>query len=232
MGGHRGNPAEHPENTLASFRSAIEMGLAVIECDVHRTADGRLAVIHDPTLDRTTNGRGPVAALTMAQLRDLDAGGGERIPTLEEVLDLARDRVGLAIEVKGPEELDPNQRYQGIEELLVAAVGAARMTQDVAVISFNHDIVHRVKQLEPGIVGGLLVVQQPMLLRAMLRDSPAEIYSPHWSTVDEATVAIAHELGKVVGVWTVDDERALAQCRAAGVDAVYSNRPRDIMGLL
>src|SRR5215467_10562093 len=87
VGGHRGNPAEHPENTLASFRSAIEL-------DVHMSADGELIVIHDHTLDRTTTGSGLVVQHTLAELRNMDAGDGERLPTLAEVCELVRGQVG------------------------------------------------------------------------------------------------------------------------------------------
>ena len=100
MGGHRGNPAEHPENTLASFRSAIELGVDMIECDVHLSSDGELVVIHDHTLERTTDGQGMVLQHTLAALRELDAGGGERVPVLAEVCELARGRAGLCVEVK------------------------------------------------------------------------------------------------------------------------------------
>jgi len=98
VGGHRGNPAEHPENTLASFRSAVELGVDIIECDVHLSADGHMAVIHDHSVDRTTDGAGMVRELTWDELQRLDAGKGERIPSLEAVIDLARGAgVGLAI---------------------------------------------------------------------------------------------------------------------------------------
>src|SRR5262252_5883544 len=117
VGGHRGNPAEHPENTLASFRSAIELGVDLIECDVHLSADGELIVIHDHTLDRTTNGTGLVVQRSLADLRRLDAGGGERIPVLAEVCELARDRVGLAVELK-----QIPIPYPGLEEKLVACL--------------------------------------------------------------------------------------------------------------
>src|SRR5207245_7355610 len=107
LGGHRGNAAEFPENTLAAFASALELGVDVIECDVHLSADGALPVIHDHLLDRTTNGSGLVRDLTLAELKRLDAGSwkgaafaGERIPELSEVLALARARAGAASEIK------------------------------------------------------------------------------------------------------------------------------------
>jgi glycerophosphoryl diester phosphodiesterase len=101
VGGHRGNPAEQPENTLASFRSAIDVGVDMIECDVHLSSDGQLVVIHDHTLERTTNGSGLVRQHTLAELRELDAGGGERLPVLAEVCELARGAgVGLCVEIK------------------------------------------------------------------------------------------------------------------------------------
>src|SRR2546429_9040441 len=100
LGGHRGNPDEYPENTLASFRSAIELGVDVIECDVHRSEDGALPVIHDPLVDRTTDGSGLVRDFSMAELKRFDAGSwkdskfaGERIPSLDEVLEVAKGRV-------------------------------------------------------------------------------------------------------------------------------------------
>ena len=221
LGGHRGNPAEHPENTLASFMSAIEIGVQVIECDVHLTRDGRLAVIHDHTLERTTNGSGAVAVLTMAELKELDAGGGQRIPELAEVLELAHGKVGVAIEVKSLPV-----KYPGIEETLVKALRDADMAQDSAVISFDHRVVRRVRELDQDVVGGVLVAGRPLLLQELLLWADAEVYSPHWSFVDSETVAEVHRAGAVIGVWTVDDEETLERCRGLGIDAVYTNRPR------
>jgi glycerophosphoryl diester phosphodiesterase len=233
LGGHRGNPAEFPENTLASFASALELGLGVIECDVHLTSDGQLAVIHDPTLERTTNGSGAVGARTMAELSRLDAGQGERIPRLEEVLELARGRAGVAIEVKGmlEDETAPGA-YSGIEASVVAAVRAAGMTADVAVISFDHQVVAAVKELEPAIVGGVLVISQPMMLGHLLANTTAEVYSPHWSSVGPDTVHQVRAAGKHIAVWTVDDAETLNTCRVLGVDAVYTNRPRDLLAAI
>ena len=224
IGGHRGNPAEYPENTLASFASAIEIGVEVIECDVHLTSDGRLAVIHDHTLDRTTTGKGPVGARTMAELKKLDAGGGQRIPELSEVLELAHGKVGVAIEVKSLPV-----KYPRIEEKLVKALHDADMARDSAVISFDHRVVRRVRELSQDVVGGVLVAGRPLMLPELLRWADAEVYSPHWSFVDSETVAEVHRAGAVIGVWTVDDEETLARCQALGVDAVYTNRPRQLL---
>src|SRR6266511_3945699 len=99
--GHRGAAGLEPENTLRAFRRGIELGVDYVECDVHLTRDGHLAVIHDETVDRTTDGHGPVAGFSLEELRRLDAGQGERIPTLEEVLATTRGHVRLLIELKG-----------------------------------------------------------------------------------------------------------------------------------
>jgi glycerophosphoryl diester phosphodiesterase len=227
IGGHRGNPDEFPENTLASFGSAIELGVQVIECDIHLTRDGRLAVIHDHTVDRTTNGRGPVGAKTMAELKQLDAGDGEQIPELVEVLELAKGRVGVAVEVKSLPV-----KYPGIEEKLLEALRASDMTGDSAAISFDHRVVKRVRELNREVVGGVLLAGRPLMLPELLRWADAEVYSPHWSYVDSETVAEVHGAGAVVGVWTVDDEETLARCRGLGVDAVYTNRPRRLLQAL
>jgi glycerophosphoryl diester phosphodiesterase len=223
LGGHRGNPDEYPENTLASFASALEIGVDVVECDVHLTADGRLAVIHDYTLDRTTDGTGPVTNHTMDELRAFDAGAGERIPELVEVLDLVRGRAALAIEIKLLPVL-----YPGIEETVVDALRAAAMVEDCAVISFDHRAVRRVRDLEPRLVCGALLVGRPLDVAGLMARTGAEVYSPQWSFLDQETVAEVHAMGGVVGVWTVDDPLALAVSRAVGVDAIYSNKPREM----
>jgi glycerophosphoryl diester phosphodiesterase len=227
LGGHRGNPAEHPENTLASFASAIEIGVDVIECDVHLTTDGRLAVIHDHTLDRTTNGTGLVGAHSMAELKKLDAGGGERIPELAEVLELARGKVGVAVEVK-----NLPVKYPGIETKLVEALRLGKMSTDSAAISFDHRVVKLVRELDEDIVGGVLVAGRPLMLPELLLWAHAEVYSPHWSFVDSETVAEVHGAGAVIGVWTVDEAEILDRSRRLGVDAIYTTRPGPLKALI
>lgn len=184
-------------------------------------------MIHDHTLDRTTNGTGPVGARSMAELSGLDAGNGERIPELAEVLQLARGRVGIAIEIKSLPV-----RYRGLEERLVKVVRDQAMVDDCAVICFDHRVIRRVRDLEVGLVVGALVAGRPLMLPELLAYARAEVYSPHWSLADRDLVSDVHECGAVVGVWTVDDEVALDEVLRAGVDAVYSNRPGVVAGAL
>jgi len=105
--GHRGAAGHAPENTLASFRKAIELGLDMTELDVHVCASGELVVIHDENVDRTTNSKGWVSKLSLTELKRLDAGAGETVPTLAEVLDLLKDRIMLNIELKGLGTAEP-----------------------------------------------------------------------------------------------------------------------------
>jgi len=223
--GHRGNPAEHPENTLASFRSAIELGVDMIECDVHMSRDGHLVVIHDETVDRTTNGHGAVRDLALDQLRALDAGRGERLPLLEEVVELAKGRLGLIVETK-----QYPVPYEGLEEKLVQLLRAAGTVEETTVISFFHPTIKRLKELEPGLSGGILLIpdSRPQDPVAQLRAADADIYSPYFAAMDPALVEEVHAAGGVVSVWTVDDEAGVMWCKACRPDAVATNRPRVI----
>jgi glycerophosphoryl diester phosphodiesterase len=230
LGGHRGNAAEYPENTLASFRSAIELGVDVIECDVHRADDGALAVIHDHLIDRTTDGGGLVRDYTIDELKRFDAGSwkdpkfaGERIPSLDEVLDVAKGRVGVAIEIK-----NLPIPYAGIEEAVVEAVKKAAMVEDVVVISFDHRAVKRIGELEPDITTGVLEASRPVDVLRVMDDADADVFCPHWASIDPETAAEIHDAGKLLGVWTVDDGFSLAWSKALPANAIYTNKPRDI----
>ena len=230
LGGHRGNAAECPENTLASFRSAIELGVDVIECDVHRSEDGALPVIHDHLVDRTTDGSGLVRDFSMAELKRFDAGSwkdskfaGERIPSLDEVLEVAKGRVGVAIEIK-----NLPLPYAGIEEAVVAAVQNAGMVHDVVVISFDHRSVKRIGELDSEITTGILEASRPVDVLRVMDDADADVFCPHWAAIEPETAAEIREAGKLIGVWTVDDAFSLAWSKALPANANYTNKPRDI----
>jgi glycerophosphoryl diester phosphodiesterase len=212
---------------MRSFRSAIAAGCDLIECDVHLSSDGRLVVIHDHTLERTTNGSGLVRDHTAVELRRLDAGDGEKIPLLQEVVELALGKVGLVIEIKQVPPL-----YPGLEEKLVNMLRQLGAVQECAVVSFNHPAIHDLRKIEPSLQLGILEGARPMDPARMLRDSGADVYSPHWGAVDPQAVHEVHAAGGAVAVWPVDDTVAVAWCRYSKPDAMFSNRPKEILAAL
>jgi len=133
--GHRGAAALEPENTLRSIERAIHVGVDAVEIDVHLTRDKRLVVIHDDTVDRTTNGSGTVSSFSLEEIRRLDAGKGERIPTLQEVIDLVRGKVRLVVELK----------EKGTEGPVSVSIRENGLLDDVYVISFWHRLVRAAK---------------------------------------------------------------------------------------
>ncbi|TMD96611.1 MAG: glycerophosphodiester phosphodiesterase [Chloroflexi bacterium] len=208
---------------MRSFRSAIAEGCDLIECDVHLSSDGRLVVIHDHTLERTTNGSGLVRELSAAELRKLDAGDGEKIPLLQEVVELALGKVGLVIELK---QLPP--LYPGLEEKLLNMLRQLGAVQECAAVSFNHAAIHELRKLEPSLQVGILEGARPMHPARLLRESGADVYSPHWGATDPQVVKEVHAAGGAVAVWPVDDEAGIAWCRYCQPDAIFSNRPKEV----
>ncbi len=208
---------------MRSFRSAIEAGCDLIECDVHLSSDGRLVVIHDHTLERTTNGKGLVGEHTAAELRRLDAGHGERIPLLQEVIELAIGKVGLVIETK-----QMPVQYPGLEDKLVAMLRQLGAVADCAVISFHHPSIRVLHAMEPRLQLGILEGARPIDPARMLKESGADVYSPHWGATDPQVVKEIHAAGGAVAVWPVDDAPAVAWCKYCKPDAIFSNRPVEI----
>jgi glycerophosphoryl diester phosphodiesterase len=223
LGGHRGNPADSPENTMRSFRSAIAAGCDLIECDVHLSSDGRLVVIHDHTLERTTNGKGLVYEHTAAELRKLDAGKGERIPLLQEVVELSLGKVGLVIEIK-----KLPIPYPGLEEKLLAMLRQLGAVPECAVISFHHPSIRALREMEPKLQVGILEGARPIDPARMLRESGADVYSPHWGAMDPQLVKEVHAAGGAVAVWPVDDDAGVAWCKFCKPDSIFSNRPVEV----
>ena len=220
--GHRGAPADEPENTLRSFRRALAVGVAAVELDVQLTKDGRLAVIHDETLDRTTNGRGPVQDFTLAELKRLDAGRGEPVPSLEEVFDLVQGKADLVVELKQPE-----------------AAGAlldffqARQAFDVAsIVSFWHPAVKALKKAEPRLNTGVLMVGCPADPVGLARAARADTLALNFRYVNRELVDAAHQQDIKVMVWNIDDPETLKPYLAMNLDAICTNRPQEIIDYL
>jgi glycerophosphoryl diester phosphodiesterase len=213
--GHRGASASEPENTLRSFTRALSMGVAAVELDVQLTKDGRLAVIHDETLDRTTNGRGPVKDFTLAELKQLDAGRGEPVPSLEEVFDLVKGKAHLVVEMKHPESGPALLRF----------FRQHRAFEFARVISFWHPAVKTLKEQEPRLVTGVLMVGCPVDPVALARAARADSLVLQYTYVTPELVAAAHAHGLQVYVWNIDDPDRLQPYLTMNLDGIGSNCP-------
>lgn len=213
--GHRGAAAVAPENTLLSVAKAIEIGVDAVEIDVRLTKDRELVVIHDASVDRTTNGHGRVNEYELSEIKRLDAGRGERIPTLQEVVDLVRDRVMLVIELK----------EDGTEKKVVELIRKNRFEQQVYVISFWHVPVKRVKELAPSIKTGVLLVGCPVDA-CVATQASADAVVMRYSFVNRDFVEAAHKEEVKVFLWNIDEPDLLNPYVDMGVDGIASNDPQ------
>ena len=213
--GHRGASGYAPENTLEAFRLAMEMGADGFELDVHMSLDGELVVIHDETVDRTTNGTGLVRDLTLAQLKELDASygmeayRGAKIPTLGEVFDLIQNtRHIVNVEVKTDEWF-----YPQIEEKCLALAREKGVEDRIIYSSFNHYTLLKLRQLKPDTKLGMLfgdIMLKPWEYAAQLdvdylHPMKMNIYVPDFS-------AGAAKAGCGVNMWTINDPETMQLC--------------------
>jgi glycerophosphoryl diester phosphodiesterase len=227
---HRGAKRVAPENTLPAFEAAFRLGADGIELDVQYTSDGKLVIFHDLNLEKTSNGSGRLSAHTFDELRLLDAGShfspdfaGTQIPTLDEVLDLAKGKLLVNIELKS---LDISGAKLGVD--VVAVVRAHQMVDDVVISSFNPFVLRRSKQAGPDIEHALLLdLDTTGWTRwgLTLRYSRADGVHPETRMVDAAYVAAARRRKMPVRVWTVDDEAEMRRLAALSVDAIISDTP-------
>jgi glycerophosphoryl diester phosphodiesterase len=233
---HRGASAAAPPNTLAAFHRAIELGADGVEFDVHLSADGVPVVIHDFTVDATTDGSGRVIDLTLAQLKQLDAGAtfdpsfaGERIPTLEEVLEALGSRLLLNIELK-----TTNLHDNGLEQAVIAQVERLALDDSVLLSSFQPLSLRRAKQIAPHIPVGLLYGPDlPLLRHAWLAFLPRhEARHPKHTMVDASYMAWARRRGYRVNTWTVDDPDEMRRLIDLGVDGIVTNVPDVLRSVL
>lgn len=225
---HRGVAAVAPENTLASFEEALRLGAPMIELDVHRMAGGQLVVVHDDTIDRTTNGKGKVREMTLDQIRAYDAGSwfaprfaGQRVPTLAEVIDLVRGRAGLNVELKTSSRTDP-----GVEGELIDLLKEEDFLDQVIISSFDYDALRVVKDLEPAVRTGVLCVAGTGSAIQLARRIGADALHPYFVFATPWLVARAHRHGLRVNAWTVDNPVAAAFLIKSGADGIISNTPK------
>jgi glycerophosphoryl diester phosphodiesterase len=234
---HRGASGQAPENTMEAFRLGVEAGADAIELDVHLTADGQLAVIHDETLDRTTDRGGAVRDLTMDAIREADAGAqftrpddagypfrgrGLRVPTLPEVLAWLPDGIGLVIEVKARAAADP----------VVEAVRHHSVRRDgrLAVISFDEATIERVRELDPEVKTGYLLVPTQPIEPALVWATEHGHAGVHPYEADLGIdplpiLAQAHAYGREVGCYVVNDPERMRHLAACGIWGFVTDVP-------
>jgi len=228
---HRGASGDGhaPENTLAAFQMAIDMGVDGVECDVHCTKDGQVVVIHDSNLDRTTDSRGAIKDLTLDEVKTADAGSwvdlrfaGQCIPTLSEVLKLTKGKVITIVEIK----------QENIADKVIAEIEHAKAEEEVVIISFNRDTLKDAQSINPKIPrafleGGRKAVKKHSKIWELIGQA-AEV----GGALDLASKVItpqlvkeSHQRGISVWAWTVDDEAEMRELADMGVDAITSNYP-------
>lgn len=231
---HRGASGYAPENTLPAFELALEQGADAFEFDVQLTRDDEVVVIHDETLERTTDGNGWVADHSLEDLRKLDASfghekfAGARIPTLVEVFELVRDTgTTLNIELK-----NSRMAYKGLEERVLALVEAHDMAHRVVVSSFNHYSLRHLVGLGTQVALGALYSEplwKPWQYAAKLG---ATALHPSLAATRRKIVQKSHEHGLAVHVWTVNEPDDLKRMVALDVDAVITNYPNVARSLI
>jgi glycerophosphoryl diester phosphodiesterase len=212
---HRGAGYLEPENTLRAIQRAIALGVDQIEIDTQLTRDGHLILMHDPTVDRTTKGTGYVSELTLAEIRRLDAGLGEQVPTLEEALAVAHGKVILQIELKGSRTAPA----------VAQAVEAAGCVDEVILTSFVHRRLAEVRSLNPRFSTGALWGRPPKDAVQQAQQIGAQALHVWYKQIDEKLIAAAHAHGLQVRAWNPDREEDMRALIALGVDAIGSDRP-------
>ncbi len=214
-----------PENTLAGIRKAIELGAEGIEIDVQASADGVPILMHDLTVDRTTNGSGEVAALSLPELRALDAGG-EPVPTLAEVLDLTKGKVLLIMEIKQP----------GIEQHIAHIIHEKQALDDVMAWSFYPAALEGMRAAEPQIPCALLVAGESMAIWEKMRSLAVKLgvqgVSVFAPAIDERIAEDCRRRGLALYSWTPDSEAEIERLLRLGVDGVCSNYPDRVVSVL
>jgi glycerophosphoryl diester phosphodiesterase len=212
--GHRGARAYEPENTLRSFKKALEIGVDAVELDVRKTKDNQLVVIHDADVKRTTDGKGLVSDFTLKEIKVFFAEKGEKIPTLKEALDFLGTKVKILIELK----------EEGVEEKVLSAVREKGLQKNVIIVSFIEEALRKVRKLDKEVETGLLYVKHKNPVKAAL-DLKASYLLPLYRFTHAANVQKAHENGLKVIVWTINKPEEVAEYAKKGVDGIATDKP-------
>ncbi len=224
---HRGASGYAPENTLAAYNLAVEMGADAIELDVHLSKEGVPVIIHDHRLERTTSGKGLVQDHSLRDLRSLDTGSwfdskfsSERMLTMEEVLHWARGRICLLIEIKN----NP-MKYRDIASKVLGLIQRHGMAGHVEIFSFDHGLVKEVKAMRPDILAGVCYAADPVSHADLALKASADVVHPNFAYCTPEAVSEAHSNGLFVTTWTVNDTEAARRLVELGVDCIKTDLP-------
>ena len=220
--GHRGAKGYFPENTLGSIRKALDLGARYIEIDVYNI-EGNLAVFHDFRLERTSNGEGYLQAQKFDYLRTLDAGNGERIPTLLEVCQAIKDKACLNIELKGPNTAEP------VAALIKQLVTEGWSKSTFLVSSFDHRQLKQMRYLDREVLLGALMCAMPVDDTKFAQDLSAFSVHPSIEFIDQRYVDDAHARGLKVFAYTVNHPEDIDKICALGVDGVFTDFPDRVL---
>ena len=213
---HKGASDYAPENTLEAFRKAIKLKIDVVEFDVHHTKDGKLIIMHDHNVKRTTDGLGSIHKLSLKELRKFHEPNGEAVPTLQEVINILKNKCICKIDIK-----DSN-----ITEKVLKVIKKNHIESSVIITSELHSVLKKTKQLAPKIKIELGAFKEKRPIKEMIKevkDIKAEIISPHYSIITKKLVDESHKNGLEVHVWTVDDPKMMKEMKKLGVDGITSN---------
>ncbi len=238
--GHRGAAGLAPENTLAAIKAGLEQNVDRIEIDVHQTKDHKIVVLHDPSIDRTTSGKGYIKDLSFNEIRKYSAGSWfnekfktEKVPTLDEVLNLINGKATLVIEIKAFDNY-----YQGIEKRVVNIIHRHKANNWAAVCSFDDSVLLKIHELDKNIVlHKLFIFKFPFL--KLFNDGKLRIVDfKYYNFVDEFSIYYPfankrlinkiHSLNKKINVWTVDDTVKINRLINLGVDGIITNHPENL----
>jgi glycerophosphoryl diester phosphodiesterase len=218
--GHRGASGYEPENTLRSFERAINMGVSMIELDVYVCASGEIVVIHDDTVDRTTDGEGNVSDLSWEELKQLDAGQGQRIPLLSQVFNLVNKRVGIDIEIKDPQAVRP------VAALIQEYVKKYEWSYDhFFITSFDHEAVREFHEICPEVKTGLLFEGQSLNVIELVKLTKSQSVILDYYSATKEFIADAHAKNIQVFAYTVNAKDIAEQLKSFGIDGIITDYP-------
>ncbi len=225
---HRGASGQLAENTLPAYELAIEQRADMIEIDLHRTRDGATVIAHDEELSGL-GGKGEIAAATLAEVRALDAGGVERVPTLDEVLDRFGGRIPFNLELKR----GSSATYEGLERAALDAVRKRGLLEQTLFSSFFDPVLERLRALEPEArLARLFSPRDPERPLERARAVGAEAINPWLGLLQPELIEAAHAEGLAVYVFTVDEEQEMRSLLDLGVDGIFTNFPDRLRALL